>query len=301
MGYDWTSNWIARTPWRSEVVADIVPILVRSAKEGRPITYGELSEALHHEFGHKPKARKTLYGPPVGAVGLAIRELSEKWGEVIPPINTIVVRASTKKPGVGADEIAHYFFKDNGKGMEKDRDAYLDEAMNAVYVYGSRWDQVAKALGAKTLKPAAGLIDKGQKIPLPKIPPAFAPESNEHKALKEWARTHPKWFKAFGRFEVGKGEYPLSSGDRLDAYLDNGKQRLAIEVKPSHASDDELMRGVYQCVKYRAVLRAEQHALGRVPNGEAVLVCTRSLSPKTIALTKRLHVNFLLAPSEAED
>ena len=110
MTFDWTTNALANTPWRIQVVADIVPVLIRRAKEGRPITYGDLAIALHDEFGHEPKARKTLYGPPVGAVGQVIQELGEKWGEVIPPINTIVVEADTLLPSTGADEIAHYFF-----------------------------------------------------------------------------------------------------------------------------------------------------------------------------------------------
>jgi len=46
------------------------------------------------------------------------------------------------------------------------------------------------------------------------------------------------------------------------------------------------MRGVYQCMKYRAALRAEQLAMRSVPNGEAVLVCARAPSKATKALIK---------------
>lgn len=300
MAYDWDSNELANTPWRRPIVPDMVPILIRRAQEGRTITYGELAEQLHYEFGHVPKARKTLYGPPVGAIGVAIRELSGKWGDNIPPINTIVVRASTGRPGTGADEIAHYFFEDNGKGMAKDRDAYLDEAMKAVFDFGHRWDRVAKALGAPTFEPSSGVIDQGEAIELPKIPKAQAPESAEHKAIKAWICANPKWLKEYGVFSVGTPEALISSGDRLDAYFESPKKRLAVEVKTSRASDAELMRGVYQCVKYKAVMRAEDLATRRVPNSEAVLVCTRSPNKKTAALIKRLHVNFLLVPMKAE-
>lgn len=85
-----------------------------------------------------------------------------------------------------------------------------------------------------------------------------------------------------------------------DAYFDNGQQYLAVEVKASHASDAELMRGVYQCVKYKAVLRAERIAMRRAPLGEAVLVSTRRPNKETRALLKRLHLDFVLAPPEAE-
>ena len=92
----------------------------------------------------------------------------------------------------------------------------------------------------------------------------------------------------------------LSSGDRIDAYFDNSAQRLAVEVKTSECTEDELQRGVYQVVKYRAVLRAEQKAMRHVPNGEALLMCTRAPSQETRALMKRLQVRFQQAPLEAE-
>lgn len=301
MGYDWNQHELARSPWRSEIIPYLPAILIQRAKEGRPITYSELAEALHERYGLEPKARKTLYGPPVGAVGFALKAIGDRWGERIPPLNVIVVQASTGLPGIGADEVAHYFFEDAGRGMAKNRKAYLDAAMQAVFDYGHRWDRVAEALGAEALDPAAGAVDPGNTIPLPKGPPSYGSESKEHKALKSWVRKNPNWFDEYGKFGQGENEHCLSSGDRLDAFFDNGKQYLAVEVKASHASDAELMRGVYQCVKYKAVLRAERIALRRAPLGEAVLVSTRTPSKETRALLKRLHLDFVLAPREAED
>ncbi|WDL17324.1 MULTISPECIES: hypothetical protein [Xanthomonas] len=304
MAFDWTQLPLANTPWRIQVVADILPILIRRAKEGRPIFYGELAEQLEREFGHEPKARKTVYGPAVGAVGLAIEQLGllPEWrGERIPPINTIVVSKSTGYPSTGADEIAHYFFEDNGAGMAADRKAYLDAAMNAVYHF-DKWDQIAAALGVARLQPASGELeaDKGDVLPLPKVQAGGAPESAEHQALKRWVREHLEELADFGTFEPGRNEAVLSSGDRLDVLFENGKQRLAVEVKTSKCSEDELMRGVYQCVKYRAILRAEQLAIRQVPNGEAVLVCPRAPKKATMALIKRLNVNFHRVPVDAE-
>lgn len=304
MSFNWTQLPLANTPWRIQVVAHILPILIRRAKEGRSISYGELAEQLETEFDHEPKARKTVYGPAVGAVGLAVEQLGRlpEWrGERIPPINTIVVSKSTGYPSTGADEIAHYFFEDNGAGMAADRKAYLDAAMNAVYHYG-KWDQVAAALGVARLEPVSGALqaDQGEVLPLPKVQQGGGAESAEHQALKRWVREHPEELEDFGEFEPGKNEAVLSSGDRLDVLFANGRQRLAVEVKTSKCSEDELMRGVYQCVKYRAILRAEQLAMRQVPNGEAVLVCPRAPGKKTKALVKRLNVNFHRVPVDAE-
>ncbi len=300
MAYDWNQHEIARSPWRSTIVPHLPSILIQRAKEGRSITYAELAQALHDRYGMEPKARKTLYGPPVGAVGFALKALGEKWGERIPPLNVIVVRANTGLPGVGADEVAHYFFEDAGRGMAKNRKAYLDAAMQAVFDYGQRWDRVAEALGADHLEPGEDTLDGGDVIPLPNLPRAYGAESEEHKALKAWVCRNPHWFEDYGDFAPGVEEHGLSSGDRLDAYFDNGRQYLAVEVKAGHASEAELMRGVYQCIKYKAVLRAERVAVRKAPLGDAVLVCTRTPNKQTRALLKRLHIDFVLAPADAE-
>lgn len=300
MTYDWKSISIASTPWRITVVADIVPILIRRAKEGRPITYTELSEELFTEFKHPPIGMKVVYGPPVGAVGLAIQEIGKRWGKSIPPINTIVVADATGLPGVGADEIAHYFFKDKGRGMAQERESYLRAAMDAVYAYGNQWDKVGAALGAPILSPVGGAPGPGGVLPLPKLPRKYGGESVEHKAIKDWICANPEVLSDFGKFKFGEIEYPLSSGDSLDAHFDNGKRRLAVEVKASHAPDAELERGVYQCIKYRAVVRAEQIATLAVPNGDAVLVSTRKPTSKILSLLDRLHVEFVQLPMKAE-
>lgn len=302
MPFDWTEVPLANTPWRIQIVADILPILIRRAKQGREITYGELAQELSTEFGHVPKGRKTLYGPPVGAVAQAIQRLGERWsGERIPPINTIVVDARTRLPSTGADEVAHYFFRDGGAGMTDDREAYLRQAMTAVYDYGTRWDRVAEALDAKSLPSDGAYSAQGEPIPLPHSGGQGGPESEQHRNLKLWVAKQPTFFSDFGSFESGRNEYPLSSGDRLDAHFESQSCRLAVEVKASNASDDELMRGVYQCVKYRAVMRAEQQAMCRAPNASAVLVSTRPAPKRLRDLSRRLLVTYLHAPIGAEE
>jgi hypothetical protein len=47
------------------------------------------------------------------------------------------------------------------------------------------------------------------------------------------------------------------SADCADVMFEHTKGRIAVDVKASAASDAELERGIYQCVKYQALLRAE--------------------------------------------
>lgn len=278
MAYDWNQQELARSPWRSQVVPHIPAILIQRAKAGRVITYKELAEELEQHHGLESKARKTLYGPAVGAVGFALQALGKRWKEKIPPLNLIVVQASTGLPGKGADEVAHYYFDDGGAGMARNRKAYIDAAMQAVFDYGAKWDRVAQALGAEILEPETENPNDGEPIELPRLAGAYRPESKEHKALKAWVSGRPDLFEDYGDFRKGATEHPLSSGDSLDVYFSNRREGLAVEVKASHASDAELMRGIYQCIKYRAVLRAERIALRKPALCDAVLVSTRPLS-----------------------
>lgn len=151
-----------------------------------------------------------------------------------------------------------------------------------------------------SISPTSLLQAKGDTFSSPEVRQGRGAESAEHQALKRWVREHAEELEDFGEFEPGKNGAVLSSRDRLDVLFDNARQRLAVEVKTSKCSEDELMRGVCQCVKCRAVLRAEQLAMRQVPNGEAVLVCPRAPSNTTKALVKRLNVNFHRVPVDAE-
>lgn len=300
--FDWSKVEFARTRWRSQVIPDALPILIRWAQEGEAHSYSDLAQELHDNYGHEIKARKDLYGTVAGGVAQALQWLSEQWKRPIPPLHAIVVNKATKHPGEGAITISPAYFAGKKLDTEDERRVHLREAMEDVFTYPD-WDRVARALGATMLIPAAGQVEEvaaDALIPLPKVQQGGGPESAQHQALKRWVASHPEELGDFGNYLAGTNEKLLSSGDRLDAHFDNGKQRLAVEVKTSRCSEDELQRGVYQAVKYRAILRAEQKATRHVPNGEAVLVCTRAPKAETRALIKRLQVRFQQVPLEAE-
>lgn len=300
--FDWSKVEFARTRWRGQVIPDALPILIRWAQEGEAHSYSDLAQELHDNYGHEIKPRKDLYGTVAGGVAQALQWLSEQWKQPIPPLHAIVINKATKHPGEGAITISPAYFAGKKLDTEDERRAHLREAMEDVFTYPD-WDRVASVLGATMLTPAAGQVEEvaaDALIPLPKVQQGGGPESAEHQALKRWVASHPEELAGFGNYLAGTNEKLLSSGDRLDAHFDNGKQRLAVEVKTSRCSEDELQRGVYQAVKYRAVLRAEQKATRHVPNGEAVLVCTRAPNAETRALIKRLQVRFQQVPVEAE-
>jgi hypothetical protein len=71
--------------------------------------------------------------------------------------------------------------------------------------------------------------------------------------------------------------------------LGSGEQ-LAIEVKSVHSSDADIERGIFQCVKYKAVLEAEAKCDGTTPKIRTRLVSERQLSPECSRQAKRLEI-----------
>lgn len=297
MAYDWSKY--APQPWRKVVTPLALPILIQRAKAGRTITYSELGDEIFQRFGEIPKKRKTLYGQPVGAIGLAINDLAREWGVSIPPLGALVINGGSKMPGSGVNQFVERFLVDKPlEGLSKeDRRALMQHVQERVWDYEG-WDRVADALGAQQLE----TIEIGGEGDLDLPPPQrmLGGESKEHKALKAWVCKHPEVLLEYGVFPSGQAEHCMRSGDSLDAFFQNQATSLAVEVKTSKAAEVELIRGVFQVVKYRAVLKAEQIASGRVPNGKAVLVTTQSLPHKARQLAERLMVDVRVLSIAAE-
>ncbi|APG05619.1 hypothetical protein BJI69_18050 [Luteibacter rhizovicinus DSM 16549] len=285
-----------------EMAPPTLSLLIQRAREGEPITYGELADQLERRYGFAQPYRKTFYGSPVGLVGFVLEELGHEMRTVLPPLNVIVINKSNRQPGSGADPLLRNYFRTVGQDFTpKLRRTLVNEAQEAVFDYGHRWKDVGARLGVKIWTPAAGRKKGTRALKLPKPVRGGGGESDQHHRLKLWACNHPEFFKHLGVYKQGVPEQRLASGDSIDAYFANDRQRLAVEVKPSDASLDERKRGVFQVVKYRAVMRAEQRTLGHLPNAQAILLTTQRPCIELRELMRRLEVEHILAPEHAED
>ena len=88
--------------------------------------------------------------------------------------------------------------------------------------------------------------------------------------------------------EDGNTEVELLSGDRVDVVSIMEDRTVAIEVKSKDSDWFDLRRGVYQCVKYRAVMKAQD--IRRNANVESWLVTETPLSDELKKLARRLGV-----------
>lgn len=117
-------------------------------------------------------------------------------------------------------------------------------------------------------------------------------ESDAHKALKHFVLTHPLTV-GLPEGTEGKTEYNLPSGDTLDVSFKAAGLWVAVEVKSAISPEGDIARGIFQCVKYLAVMDAQLTAESRTVGIRAVLVLAGRLTPKLVELKNRLGVEVI--------
>ena len=262
-----------------ELVKTIIPILVRWAKQGLTnMTY----QHLMNELG---KPTFSGIGKQLGYVDDVFRRLREETGEKIPTLNALVKSKSTGLPSPGFS----YVYTSYDDMTENEKKIFV-LGLNKEAIEYQQWDWVLSALG---LIPS--VIDTTASETAIRSGNFFGGggEGPDHKKLKEYIYNHPE---VIGIIDIKKRdmEHILLSGDRLDVYFvlaDNSK--VAVEIKPSTSPDADIMRGLYQCVKYKAILDAEDKVHGNKANNSAILVIGGELSPENRKVRDTLGVKAL--------
>jgi hypothetical protein len=113
-------------------------------------------------------------------------------------------------------------------------------------------------------------------------------ESPEHMQLRLWASENPNFFGANAKSQSGTETY-LKSGDRIDATHIGEDVAHLIEVKSRKSGEADIGRGIYQCLKYRAVF-AKMDGSPKVSNIHAILLTEKALSQRMEVLAARLNV-----------
>lgn len=246
-------------------------------------TYKQAASALEAEL----KIAKVFSIHPGPVAGQLMNEL---WAmdPSLPPINVLLVDSSKGVPGVGADWYLGEWGEANyGRLGAPRRQQLLAEAMQAVLSYPN-WTHAFERLFGRAYTPlltGANRVTPGEH--------GGVAESPEHKALKLAVAANPAAVVSGLSSTLNiHTEYGLPSGDEIDVHvLDKRDSReYAIEVKSVKSSDADLERGIFQAVKYRAVLEARYRSVGGRGNIATVLVAERPLPRHLANYAKRLSV-----------
>jgi hypothetical protein len=226
-----------------------------------------------------PNARNLNF--VLGSIGTTLRELSRTWKEEVPPIETLVVNKNTGLPGKGIDH-----FLGIARHVElttKQKKVLVNAALREVFAY-PKWNDVLRTLN---LQPAT-----------PRAPEAVEAargydgggESEAHLRFKQFIALNPSAVGLPPTFGRGVTEFCIPSGDSLDVLFRCGNKWVAVEVKSRISQEQDIVRGLFQCVKYQAVLDAWRGYEGEFAEVRTILALETSLPRSLVGLRNALGV-----------
>jgi len=266
-------------------------MLLNCLKVGEPfVTYGAIRDQLEHQL-----KITTIFPTQIGHVAGTLMNKILAVDPKAPLINTLITRP-TGLPGEG---VGNYFadrYKVEGYrkwstvSRKKQREL-VDKERKKVLLYPN-WEKLNKKLFGNTVefklrKQKGSEVDGVSTNGMNYGGPA---ESEEHKNLKKWVAAHPREIGLRKLFVEGVPESQLLSGDTVDVLFKAGHDFVTVEVKSCRSNDEDFLRGIYQCVKYRKVKEAEHH-----PNKvrvESMLVTERKLNNELKIRARLLDVKL---------
>ena len=251
-----------------------LPLLVRQAEAGQTIHYGQLARELG-----MPNPRNLNH--VLGSIGTSLLHLGQLWGHEIPAIQALVTNKDSGLPGRGFTQ----FLQDPGafrRSTSAQQHAIHQRITDKVRFY-EHWRDVLAHFEAQPWK----------RPPLEAATHSFGDhegESAEHQAFKEAVRLHPAWFRIPEC--PASVEHPFVTGDAVDVLFTQGTRMWGVEVKSVVSLEGDILRGLFQCVKYRALLQAEQAAAGNVCFVDVYLACEHEFPAKLLGVAHVLGVEF---------
>jgi len=248
-----------------------LPLLVAQAKARNTITYGQL--ALEMNMPNPRNLNKVL-----GAVGTELKNLSVVWKEKIPPLNCLVIN---KHHGTPQQGIAFFMPVKEFLKLSRSRQREILHDLNWRIWNYPKWDQVMEHFKVEAVVPAKtkSLQTMASDIKSGKYGRGGG-ETEDHRRLKEYIKENPQ---RVGLRKVDKGitEYRFLSNDEIDVLFKSAPTWIGIEVKGVRSDAADILRGVFQCVKYQALLEAAQRFYQLEVDTRVILVLGGSL-PKDI-------------------
>jgi len=246
------SNYFHGSTWAATNAEEALPILVSFAESNRKTTYTDLSRLMFRDEKYAHPLMSAL-----GRLGKALESLSKsetkKLG-TIPPVQLLVCNQKTGRPGNLALGFVGFTKAETDRMNKQQLDTIVCAAHQRIFEY-RKWPHVLKALG---LRPVTLNLPNPRNI-LPminNIARRTTGEGEEHENLKLFLVENPAKIEI--RFKArGDTEVLLLSGDRLNVSFRDDEQWVAVEVKGKNSPEADLVRGIFQCLKYRIVMAAQ--------------------------------------------
>lgn len=268
--------------WAKEILSYLVEHIKNFQGGNKFITYGELAKEVKYPQPYTGNLFSSNIGKTLGVMGHFFDNMVID-GENIPWIQALVVGQGSKLPSDGLKEFDPTY---PSLSKEKKRNFIYSE-YEKIFTFGTRWEQVLEKLGIEN----KGSTDESGAERKPKLYNPYGGEgSPEHIALRDFIANNPF---AIGIKTDRKGivEYPLKSGDQVDIVFELDNQIIGVEVKSRRSGVDDLERGLFQCVKYAAVLEAEKKIDGKDISVHCILAIEGNLTSQLTRVQKTLNID----------
>ena len=248
-----------------------LPYLVRQAKAGQTIYYSDLAEEIEI-----PNPRNLNY--VLGSIGNTLIDLSKRTKVEIPPIQCLVINKRQELPGEGIG----WFISptDFSKLNKTQKQKVVAAQLTKIYTF-QRWDWVLEQLALEPI--LTNLDDELEEAKKN----GGGGESELHKKFKEFISKNPSVLGLSNDLQNGIQEYKLPSADTVDVLFTDKELKIGVEVKSSISDTADILRGLFQCVKYKYLIEAEQIVNDKLPNSRVILALQGQL-PDELTLVKNL-------------
>lgn len=223
--------------------------LISAAYQRSFTTYGEVKTRLVQEIGFNPSKSARLMGR---LAGIMMNHILEDDLET-PLLNILLVGQDTLLPGDGAKGFLNRRFNKRCLHVKhRDWNKYCNKAETEVYTF-PHWKKVYKKVFDETFMPE-DWVDAGKERD--GISSGQSGEGRNHRNLRLWVKNNPGKIDNKSDGARTETEVVLKSGDRVDVVIYGSDKTIAVEVKSRDSNETDLERGIYQCIKYRAVMAA---------------------------------------------
>lgn len=243
-------------------LAPAMRCLVAAALDKTSVTYGNLTRRVESEAGFSK-----IHSGSMGHIPGSLMNRLHQVDENAPLINVLAVNQVTREPSEGAGSFMARRFNQPCLGNKGFKDKHpsawtkaFDRAAGEVYAYSfDEWaDLYHRTFGRALSKSSIDRRRRERRSGREKdgLPRGRRGEGDNHRALRLWTKANP------GRINRRFAEYltatevDLDSGDRVDVVYSSPEETIVLEVKSRDSNWADLNRGVYQCIKYRAVQEA---------------------------------------------
>jgi hypothetical protein len=88
-------------------------------------------------------------------------------------------------------------------------------------------------------------------------------------------------------------EYPFVSGDAIDVLFEGKHVLIGVEAKSKVSDKADILRGIFQCIKYKALITATMKASDKAPDCDVILALEDKFPEDLLTLKNILGIRVV--------